>query len=64
MSPDQIPRPTGSGKTLLAQTLARVIDVPFTVADATTLQPTEVAIVLADGRRVLDAHALLYSRLC
>src|SRR5207342_197680 len=29
--------PTGSGKTLLAQTLARVLDVPFTVADATTL---------------------------
>src|SRR5580692_4775886 len=28
--------PTGSGKTLLAQTLARVLDVPFTVADATT----------------------------
>ena len=29
--------PTGSGKTLLAQTLARVLDVPFTIADATTL---------------------------
>src|SRR6516225_2569660 len=29
--------PTGSGKTLLAQTLARVLDVPFTMADATTL---------------------------
>src|SRR6266446_1324607 len=29
--------PTGSGKTLLAQTLARIIDVPFTMADATTL---------------------------
>ena len=29
--------PTGSGKTLLAQTLARMLDVPFTVADATTL---------------------------
>ena len=27
--------PTGSGKTLLAQTLARILDVPFTVADAT-----------------------------
>jgi ATP-dependent Clp protease ATP-binding subunit ClpX len=29
--------PTGSGKTLLAQTLARILDVPFTIADATTL---------------------------
>jgi ATP-dependent Clp protease ATP-binding subunit ClpX len=29
--------PTGSGKTLLAQTLARLLDVPFTMADATTL---------------------------
>ena len=28
--------PTGSGKTLLAQTLARLLDVPFTIADATT----------------------------
>jgi ATP-dependent Clp protease ATP-binding subunit ClpX len=30
--------PTGSGKTLLAQTLARILDVPFTMADATTLK--------------------------
>ncbi|MDR1561101.1 MAG: AAA family ATPase, partial [Holosporaceae bacterium] len=29
--------PTGTGKTLLAQTLAKIIDVPFTMADATTL---------------------------
>ena len=29
--------PTGSGKTLVAETLARIIDVPFTMADATTL---------------------------
>ncbi|MFN3393211.1 MAG: ClpX C4-type zinc finger protein, partial [Candidatus Thermochlorobacter sp.] len=29
--------PTGTGKTLLAQTLAKIIDVPFTIADATTL---------------------------
>ena len=31
--------PTGSGKTLLAQTLARVLNVPFAIADATTLRP-------------------------
>src|SRR6201999_1509008 len=29
--------PTGSGKTLIAQTLARILDVPFAIADATTL---------------------------
>jgi ATP-dependent Clp protease ATP-binding subunit ClpX len=29
--------PTGSGKTLLAQTMARMLDVPFVMADATTL---------------------------
>lgn len=29
--------PTGSGKTLLAQTLARFLEVPFTIADATSL---------------------------
>ena len=29
--------PTGSGKTLLAQTLAKILNVPFTIADATTL---------------------------
>ena len=32
--------PTGSGKTLLAQTLARLLDVPFVMADATTLTET------------------------
>ena len=42
--------PTGSGKTLLAQTLARVLDVPFTIADATTL--TEASYV---GEDVNDA---------
>ena len=41
--------PTGSGKTLLAQTLARILDVPFAMADATTLMcatPTCSAIML------------------
>src|SRR6185437_12546734 len=40
--------PTGSGKTLLAQTLARVLDVPFTIARATTL--TEAGYVGEDVR--------------
>src|SRR5256885_2233032 len=39
--------PTGSGKTLLAQTLARILDVPFTMADATTL--TEAGYVGEDS---------------
>src|ERR1700683_4232942 len=42
--------PTGSGKTLLAQTLARVLDVPFTIADATTL--TEAGYVGEDVEKV------------
>src|SRR4030095_10855046 len=42
--------PTGTGKTLLAQTLARIIDVPFTVADATTL--TEAGYVGEDGEKL------------
>src|SRR6187455_2489949 len=41
--------PTGSGKTLLAQTLARILDVPFTMADATTL--TEAGYVGEDVER-------------
>ncbi|WP_428095894.1 ATP-dependent Clp protease ATP-binding subunit ClpX [Candidatus Thioglobus sp.] len=43
--------PTGSGKTLLAQTLARVLDVPFAVADATTL--TEAGYVGDDVENVI-----------
>jgi ATP-dependent Clp protease ATP-binding subunit ClpX len=43
--------PTGSGKTLLAQTLARFIDVPFAIADATTL--TEAGYVGDDVENVL-----------
>src|SRR5579872_2374248 len=43
--------PTGSGKTLLAQTLARILDVPFTMADATTL--TEAGYVGEDVETIL-----------
>ncbi|MGA7953513.1 MAG: ATP-dependent protease ATP-binding subunit ClpX [Gloeobacterales cyanobacterium] len=43
--------PTGSGKTLLAQTLARMLDVPFAVADATTL--TEAGYVGEDVENIL-----------
>ena len=43
--------PTGSGKTLLAQTLARMLDVPFTIADATTL--TEAGYVGEDVETIL-----------
>jgi ATP-dependent Clp protease ATP-binding subunit ClpX len=43
--------PTGSGKTLLAQTLAKIIDVPFTMADATSL--TEAGYVGEDVENIL-----------
>jgi ATP-dependent Clp protease ATP-binding subunit ClpX len=43
--------PTGTGKTLLAQTLARIIDVPFTMADATTL--TEAGYVGEDVENII-----------
>ncbi|MEG1847222.1 MAG: ATP-dependent Clp protease ATP-binding subunit ClpX [Lachnospiraceae bacterium] len=43
--------PTGSGKTLLAQTLARIINVPFAIADATTL--TEAGYVGEDVENIL-----------
>jgi ATP-dependent Clp protease ATP-binding subunit ClpX len=43
--------PTGSGKTLLAQTLAKIIDVPFTIADATTL--TEAGYVGEDVENII-----------
>lgn len=43
--------PTGSGKTLLAQTLARVMDVPFAIADATTL--TEAGYVGEDVESII-----------
>ena len=43
--------PTGCGKTLLAQTLARIIDVPFTMADATTL--TEAGYVGEDVENII-----------
>ena len=43
--------PTGTGKTLLAQTLARIIDVPFTMSDATTL--TEAGYVGEDVENII-----------
>jgi ATP-dependent Clp protease ATP-binding subunit ClpX len=43
--------PTGSGKTLLAQTLAKILDVPFTMADATTL--TEAGYVGEDVENII-----------
>ncbi len=43
--------PTGTGKTLLARTLARILDVPFTIADATTL--TEAGYVGEDVENIL-----------
>ena len=44
--------PTGSGKTLLAQTLARLLDVPFIIADATTL--TEAGYVGEDVENIIQ----------
>src|SRR4030095_2179427 len=43
--------PTGTGKTLLAQTLARILHVPFTIADATTL--TEAGYVGEDVENII-----------
>lgn len=47
--------PTGSGKTLLAQTLARLLNVPFAIADATTL--TEAGYVGEDVENILEADS-------
>src|SRR5689334_17508184 len=44
--------PTGSGKTLLAETLARLLDVPFVIADATTL--TEAGYVGEDVENIIQ----------
>ena len=44
--------PTGSGKTLLAETLARLLDVPFAIADATTL--TEAGYVGEDVENIIQ----------
>ncbi len=44
--------PTGSGKTLLAQTLAKILDVPFAIADATTL--TEAGYVGEDVENIIQ----------
>ena len=57
--------PTGCGKTLLAQTLARILDVPFTMADATTL--TEAGYVGEDVENIIlklyFQHLHLHSQL-
>src|SRR4030066_1877206 len=44
--------PTGTGKTILAQTLAKTLDVPFTIADATTL--TEAGYVGEDVENIIQ----------
>ena len=50
--------PTGTGKTLLAQTLARLIDVPFAIADATSL--TEAGYVGEDVENILLKLSLIH----
>jgi ATP-dependent Clp protease ATP-binding subunit ClpX len=50
--------PTGCGKTLLAKTLAKILDVPFAVADATTL--TEAGYVGEDVENILLKLVLSY----
>ena len=54
--------PTGCGKTLLAQTLARILDVPFTMADATTL--TEAGYVGEDASGHHQHPVHLWRGLC
>ena len=50
--------PTGSGKTLLAETLARTLNVPFTIADATTL--TEAGYVGEDVENIIQKLSLIH----
>ena len=52
--------PTGSGKTLLAQTLARLLNVPFVIADATTL--TEAGYVGEDVENIIQKLLALAHR--
>ena len=56
--------PTGCGKTLLAQTLARILEVPFAIADATAL--TEAGYVGEDVENILLKliTCLLYTSRC
>ena len=51
--------PTGSGKTLFAQTLAKILNVPFAIADATTL--TEAGYVGEDVENILLRRILMWS---
>jgi len=56
--------PTGTGKTLLAQTLARILDVPFTMADATTLTEAGYQLVVsAAPGHMAEVRRLLFDRL-
>ncbi len=52
--------PTGCGKTLLAQTLAKILDVPFTMADATTL--TEAGYVGEDVENIILIFLSRYAK--
>jgi ATP-dependent Clp protease ATP-binding subunit ClpX len=45
--------PTGSGKTLLAKTLARFVNVPFVIADATTLTQASIGYLLCSREKCL-----------
>ncbi|KAJ0086583.1 hypothetical protein Patl1_06912 [Pistacia atlantica] len=55
--------PTGSGKTLLAKTLARFVNVPFVIADATTLTQASLFLIALAGYVGEDVESILYKLL-